>query len=49
MDLFDELHLYDTNIPWGTEPRLVYSKVKGAEGVIHDQQLWEEFLAKAAE
>lgn len=48
-DLFEELHLYDTNIPVGQPARPVFSKIKGEEAVIHDQTLWEEFLAKARE
>jgi len=48
-DVFDELHLYDTNIPVGAEPRLIFSKVRGEDAVIHDETLWGEFLAKAAE
>jgi predicted ABC-type ATPase len=47
-DIFDEVRLFDTNIPKGDDPRLVFSKVKGDPSTIHNEELWQEFLAKAS-
>jgi len=43
-DLFDKVSLYDTNV--NGSPRLVMTKEKGKDPVIHDRKLWNDFIAK---
>lgn len=43
-NLFDDVKLWDTSA--GGEPRLVFS-MKNGKQTIHDQDLWNNFLAKA--
>lgn len=42
--MWDEVQLFDTNVY--DKPRKVYSAKRGEAGVIHDQQLWDDFLRK---
>jgi len=46
--LFDEVNLYDTNVPKGGKPKLIFSH-KDGETTIHNDELWRAFLAKADE
>lgn len=46
--LFDEFDLWDTEVPKGQDP-LHVATGRGKDLVIHDQKLWERFLAKANE
>jgi HK97 family phage prohead protease len=43
-NMFDEAQLYDTNIKGTARPVLSYTKNGGT--TVHDQGLWEDFLAK---
>jgi SPP1 gp7 family putative phage head morphogenesis protein len=45
--LFDELTVWNTDIPIDAEPILIFNHVDGGATTIHNQGLWDEFLAKA--
>jgi hypothetical protein len=47
-DLFDDVKLFDTGGSKGA-PRLVVSKTKGQKVQVHDQNLWNAFVAKGGE
>lgn len=47
-DLFDDVKLFDTGGTVGA-PRLVMSKLKGQKVQVHDQNLWNAFVAKGGE
>jgi len=48
-DLFDDLELYDTNVPKGQPGRLIYSRKPGRGETIHNPELYQAFLDKGKE
>jgi hypothetical protein len=46
IDLYDELRLFDNNVPFGDPPILVYEKIAGQEPTIFRPDLWDDFLRK---
>jgi hypothetical protein len=46
VDLMDELRLWDNDVPFGSDPILVFEKIKGQPPRILDAQRYEKFLSK---
>jgi SPP1 gp7 family putative phage head morphogenesis protein len=45
--LFDEVTVWNTQVDPGTEPILIFNHVDGGATTIHNQAMWDDFLAKA--
>jgi len=45
---FDDVRLWDNQTPFGEDMTLVFEMEDGVK-TIHNRELWEQFLAKAAE
>lgn len=48
-EMFDDIELYDTNVPKGQPGRLIFSKKPGQQETIHDPKMYQAFLDKANE
>lgn len=46
-DSFDEVTVWDTNVPRGDSPILVYQRKPGSEGIVLEPDLYQQFLDKA--